>query len=98
MDDVIRIGNVSSVNGTTVRVTYPDRQDAVTAELPLVGNGVYRVPKVGETVLVVHCSNDVGRGVCVGGMAAAGLDQELTALLERIKEDEDRIKALEERL
>ena len=67
MNDVIRIGKVSSVNGCMVRVTYPDRDNSVTAELPVFSfTGEYKMPKVGSQVLVVHLSNGTSAGVCLG--------------------------------
>ena len=68
MSDVIRIGKVSSVSGCMVRVTYPDRDDSVTAELPVFSfTGEYKMPKVGSQVLVVHLSNGTSAGVVLGG-------------------------------
>lgn len=69
MNSVIRIGKVSSVNASagTVRVTYPDRDDSVTAELPVFSfTDEYKMPKVGSQVLVVHLSNGTSAGVCLG--------------------------------
>ncbi len=67
--DVIRIGKVSSVNAGSgmVRVTYPDKDDSVTAELPVFSfTDEYKMPKVGSQVLVVHLSNGTSAGVCLG--------------------------------
>ena len=69
MKDVIRIGKVSSVNASagTVRVTYPDRDDSVTAELPVFSfTDEYKMPSVGSQVLVVHLSNGTSAGICLG--------------------------------
>ena len=67
MNSVIRIGKVSSVNGCMVRVTYPDRDDSVTAELPMLSfGGQFKMPKVGSQVLVAHLSNGTSAGVCLG--------------------------------
>lgn len=65
----IRIGNVSSVNYDTgmIRVTYPDRDDAVTAELPVFSfTDEYKMPAVGSEVLVLHLSNGAEAGVVMG--------------------------------
>lgn len=65
----IRIGKVSSVNYAQgmVRVTYPDRDDSVTAEIPVFSfTDEYKMPKVGSQVLVVHLSNGAAAGVCLG--------------------------------
>jgi phage baseplate assembly protein V len=62
--DTIRQGVVSSVNYDTgrVRVLYEDKNNAVTAELPLL-TFEYDMPKVGEQVYVAHQSNGVENGV-----------------------------------
>ena len=56
----IRIGKVSSIdyeNGM-IRVLYTDRDGAVTKTLPVVTfNDEYKMPQVGQYVLVVHLSN-----------------------------------------
>lgn len=67
----VRIGRVSSVNypAGTVRVAYPDRSGRDTAELPVFcGMGKeYRMPAVGDAVLVLHLSNDSSMGIVMGG-------------------------------
>lgn len=67
----VRIGRVSSVNypAGTVRVAYPDRSGRDTAELPVFcGMGQeYRMPAVGDAVLVLHLSNDSSMGIVMGG-------------------------------
>jgi phage baseplate assembly protein V len=62
--DVIRQGKVSSVNyeAGRVRVLYTDKNDAVTAELPL-ESFEYDMPKVGERIYAAHQSNGVEKGV-----------------------------------
>ena len=69
MKSFIRIGKVSSVNASAgmVRVTYPDRDDSVTAELPVFSfTDEYKMPGVGSQVLVIHLSNGTSAGVCLG--------------------------------
>lgn len=65
----LRIGKVSSIdyeNGM-VQVVYTDKADAVTAKLPYVNyNDEYRMPGIGESVLVGHMSNGSSRGVVIG--------------------------------
>lgn len=66
---LIRIGKVSSVNYAQgmIRVTYPDRDDSVTAEIPVFSfTDEYKMPKVGSQVLVLHLSNGAAAGVCMG--------------------------------
>ena len=68
-EKLIRIGKVSSVNYDQgmIRVTYPDRDDSVTAEIPMFSfTDEYKMPKVGSQVLVVHLSNGAAAGVCLG--------------------------------
>lgn len=56
--DIFRIGKVSSVNGKncTVRVTFPDKDNVVSDELPIIVIGSYKtkgywVPEVNMQVL-----------------------------------------------
>lgn len=68
--DIFRIGKVSSVNGAncTARVTFPDKDDMVSAELPIVvvgshGTKGYWVPEVDTQVLCCFLPNPSGRGM-----------------------------------
>lgn len=68
MQDIVRVGLISSVNreAGTARVYYPDRE-ATTAELPLFsGWGETAFPEPGEQVAVIHLSNDTSSGVILG--------------------------------
>ena len=68
--DNIRIGTVGTVNyqNATVSVVYADMNDLATAELPYFSfTGEYKMPKVGEQVLVLHLSNGESFGVVLGG-------------------------------
>ena len=65
----IRIGRVSSVNYETgmARVTYRDKDETVTSEFPmLTNNEEYRMPEIGQQVLVAHLSNGSSRGAVIG--------------------------------
>lgn len=65
----IRKGRVSSINYDTgmMRVTYRDRDRAVTAEYPILNlNDEYRMPEIGQDVIVAHMSNGSSRGVVLG--------------------------------
>lgn len=71
--DMFRIGMVSSVNGKncTARVTFPDKEDMVSAELPIVVIGSYQtkgywVPEVGMQVLCCFMPNPAGTGMNAG--------------------------------
>lgn len=66
----IRIGTVGTVNyqKAMVSVVYTDMNDLATAELPYFSfTGEYKMPKVGEQVLVLHLSNGESFGVVLGG-------------------------------
>lgn len=69
MGSEIRKGRVSAINYETgmMRVTYRDKDDSVTQEFPmLTNNDEYRMPMVGQDVLVAHLSNGSSRGVILG--------------------------------
>lgn len=66
---LIRIGRISSVNADNgmVKVTYPDLDDAVTAEIPLFSfTGEYKMPAVGAEVVVLHLSSGETLGIALG--------------------------------
>lgn len=69
MSGTIRKGRVSSVNYDTgmMRVTYKDRDESATAEMPMLNNNKeYSMPAIGQDVLVAHLSNGSSRGVILG--------------------------------
>lgn len=68
MNDVIRIGKVSSVDYEKgmISVYYEDRTAMVTSTMPVLSNGRYRMPKVGESILVAHLSNGTNAAVVLG--------------------------------
>lgn len=64
-----RIGIVSSVDYEKgmVSVTYPDRDKSTTGLFPyLCPSDDYKMPAVGERVLVAHLSSNTAQGVVVG--------------------------------
>ena len=66
---LIRIGRVSSINYPQgmIRVTYPDRDDSVTAEIPVFSfTDEYKMPPIGAEVLVIHLSNGAAAGIVMG--------------------------------
>lgn len=76
--NMIKIGHVSSVNGKTctARVTFPDQDDVVSQELPIVtigSNGTqgYWVPDVDTQVLCVFLPNPSGKGMNDGFIIGA---------------------------
>lgn len=69
MEDVIRVGFVSSINPNagTVQVTYQDRDRMVTGDMPVLEfGGEYALPAVNDMVIVTHLSNDPASGVVLG--------------------------------
>lgn len=69
MNDVVRVGRISSVNQENgmVRVYYPDR-DSTTSELGMFCFlGECKPPRVNDQVIVLHLSNDTSSGVVLGG-------------------------------
>lgn len=65
----IRVGRISSINYETgmARTTYRDKDETVTAEFPIMtNNDEYRMPEVGQDVLVAHLSNGSSRGAILG--------------------------------
>lgn len=68
-EKLIRIGKVSKINYECgmIEVTYPDMDDSVTDELPVCSfNGEYKMPDIGQEVLVLHLSNGSTAGVVLG--------------------------------
>ena len=77
MKNLIRAGQVSSVNPVrcTARVTFLDRDNLVSAELPVLqpcaaGNQFYSLPDVGNSVLCLMLPNDDcgGAGFILGSL------------------------------
>jgi phage baseplate assembly protein gpV len=69
MKDTVRIGIISTIDYKKgmAKITYPDRDDDVTAQLPFLASE-YMMPSVGDSVLVLHLSNDISDGVIIGRM------------------------------
>ncbi len=65
--DTLRLGKISTINykAGTARVLYTDRDNAVTAELPLL-SFEYRMPAVDDFVLVCHLPNGGAAGIILG--------------------------------
>lgn len=66
----VRAGRVSKVNygAGRMEVLFTDRGNAVTAEIPMVSNGVYKMPGVGQMVSVVCNGSDPTTGIVIGTM------------------------------
>lgn len=68
--DSIRVGTVSSVNAAagTVKVFYEDRGDGATGDMPYASfGGMYKMPKKGDMVVVLHLENGASAGIVMGG-------------------------------
>lgn len=67
LKNLIRVGKVSSINyqNGTVRVTFPDKDNIVTDELPYL-SFEYNMPSINDTVLCVFLGNGIARGFCLG--------------------------------
>ena len=76
--DIFRVGKVSSVNAAncTARVTFPDKDNLVSQELPIIvigshGTKGYWVPEEGTQVLCCFLPNASGRGMNAGFVLGA---------------------------
>ncbi len=66
---IVRIGKVSKINYEKgmIRVTYPDLDNSVTAEFPVFSfTDEYKMPQIGQEVLVLHLSNGQSAGILLG--------------------------------
>lgn len=69
MRTTIRIGNVSDIypDDGMVSVTYPQYDDATSGKLPLLSfTDEYKMPKVGDRVVVLHFENGAQEGIVLG--------------------------------
>jgi phage baseplate assembly protein gpV len=62
---MFRVGKVSSVNyqAGAVRVTFEDKDDMVSDELPLIAHE-YEMPKIGDEVACLFFGNSISAGIC----------------------------------
>lgn len=67
LKNLIRIGKVSSINypAGKVRVVFPDKNNIVTSELPLLSFEYY-MPAVNDVVICLFLGNGVSQGFCLG--------------------------------
>lgn len=76
MQQLIREGIVSTVNTVrgTVRVTFPDGDNMVSAELPVLSiGGLFLMPKIGTPALCLFTGDDLGKGFYLGTYFQAGV-------------------------
>ena len=78
MEELFYIGKVTSYGESagTVRVTREDKDDRVSAELPVLqlsvqGNSFFHMPQIDEQVLVLQLPNAGGKGVGDGYVLGA---------------------------
>jgi phage baseplate assembly protein gpV len=63
----IRKGFVSSVDPAAGMISvYYSTQENTTDLLPMISNGVYKMPQIGDEVVVLHFSDDESDGVVLG--------------------------------
>jgi len=75
MQILIRIGVVSTTNPQqgTVRVAFPDRDNLVSDELPVLSiGGIFAMPRVGDPALCLFLGNDLGAGYYLGSFYTEG--------------------------
>ena len=66
---VVRIGKVSKIDYKKglISATYPDLDDAVTDDFPVFSfTDEYKMPKIGQEILVLHLSNGQSAGIIMG--------------------------------
>ncbi len=68
MSSEVRIGYISSLDYERGRaeITYPDRDDTVTENVPFLSNREFRMPKVEELVAVLHPGESPEDAVVLG--------------------------------
>lgn len=67
MGNEIRLGKVSAIDypAGMARVVYHEKDDSVTRLIPFLSDE-YRMPEIGDQVLVIHLSNGQEAGVILG--------------------------------
>lgn len=78
LKNMVRVGIVSSVNGSacTAKVTFPDKDNMVSAELPVLqigsyGTKGYCLPEVNTKVVCLFLPNPSGSGMNAGFIIGA---------------------------
>jgi phage baseplate assembly protein gpV len=73
--NMIRVGTVSTVDTDrgTVRVTFPDKDDYVSDELPVLRlGGTFTLPQVGENAVCLFLGNGIRAGFYLGTYYTTG--------------------------
>lgn len=83
LKNLIRVGRVSTVNAedATCTVTYTDKDDLVSAELPVLqlgtkSNKTYWLPDVDTLVYCVFAPNPSGKGISAGAVIGCAYNDE----------------------
>jgi len=65
--NMIRVGLVNSIDPVkgTVKVFFPDKDNTVSSDLPLL-SFEYNIPSVGDQVVCLFLGNGLERGFCLG--------------------------------
>ncbi|MBP1924588.1 phage baseplate assembly protein gpV [Sedimentibacter acidaminivorans] len=65
--NIIKVGQVSSINfnKSSVKVTFPDKDNIVSNYLPILNPGYY-IPKIGDQVVCIFLGNGIEQGFCLG--------------------------------
>ncbi|TYS66376.1 phage baseplate assembly protein V [Bacillus infantis] len=65
--NMFRTGIVDAIDPAagTVRVVFPDKDDSISEDLPLIASE-YNMPEVGQTVFCLFLPNGVQEGICLG--------------------------------
>lgn len=68
LSDIIRVGIVDGANDQegTVRVMFPDKDDQVVPDIPLMCHE-QNYPRIGESALCLFLPNGTEQGFCLGG-------------------------------
>lgn len=71
LKELIKVGRVSSLSEQSARVVFPDRDDVVSYDLPVLQHGAMRtqghwMPEVGEQVLCLFLPNGIESGFVLG--------------------------------
>lgn len=75
LKNLIRVGTVSTVNAErgTVRVTFPDKDDSVSNELPVLRlGGTFAMPHVGDNAVCLFLGNGIRAGFYLGSYYTEG--------------------------
>lgn len=72
--NIVRVGVINSINPQegTVKVLFPDKDDIVSDNLPLL-NHEYNMPNIGDQVICLFLGNGLEQGFCLGSFYSSVL-------------------------